>query len=375
MKRANQRDPQQTLRILYSEAATGFGGQEHRIYKEMLAMRDKGHHVAMVCRPQARLVKLLQEQGVVVHTVQMGGMKNFLQSLQTIRQLLKQGQYDVLMCNSRKDTMIAALAGRLARTPLIVRTRHLASPIGSLLSYTGLPHCVIAVSDYVRQMVLDKGVPEDKVATIYTLEQNLHPPTSSNLRQELGLTEQACIAICVAVMREKKGHLPLLQAMLPLFKQQPDLHLVIAGSGSPVFERVQAFVQQHDLSAQVHLLGYRSDVPNLLAGADFFVLATELEAAGMVYVEAQLAGLPVIGTAVGGVPEMFADGVGGVLVPLGDEELLRKAITQFSQNKSFCQTMGQAGRAWVLAQNKFTPNAVTENLTRTLNDWLSKRHR
>ena len=364
--------PQPPLNILYSEAATGFGGQEHRIYKEMLAMRDAGHHVAMVCRPQARLVPLLQEQGIEVHTVQMGGFSQFFKATNFIRKLLKRGQYDVLMCNSRKDTIIAALAGRLAGTPLIVRTRHLASPIGSLLSYTGLPHCVIAVSDYVRQMVLDKGVSPDKVATIYTLEQNLAPAQHSTLRQELGLDDTASIAICVAVMREKKGHLPLLEAMLPLFKAQENLHLVIAGSGSPVFERVEAFVQEHQLKQQVHLLGYRKDVPNLLAGSDFFVLATELEAAGMVYVEAQLAEKPVIGTATGGVPEMFADGVGGLLVPLGDKHALSQAIQTLSQDKALCQRMGQAGREWVLSQNKFTAEAVTANLTQTLRSWLRR---
>lgn len=358
------------LRILYSEAAIGFGGQEHRIFKEMLGMREAGHHVAMVCRPQAQLVARLQEHGILVHTVQMGGLKNFILGVMIIRRLLKQGKYDVLMTNSRKDTMIAALAARLAGTPLIVRTRHLASAIGSLLSYTGLPHRVIAVSDYVRQMIIDKGVAPEKVATIYTLEHDKQAPDQSSLRQELGLNDNACIGICVAVMREKKGHLKLLNAMLPLFKDRPDLHLVVVGSGSPTFERVQEFLEQHQLVQQIHLLGYRKDVPNLLAGADFFALATEQEAAGMVYIEAQLAALPVVATAVGGVPEMLVDGVGGFLVPDSDSQALRQAIDTLSQNRALRQKMGQAGYAWVIAQDKFTAEAVIKNLSQVLRGWL-----
>ena len=72
----------------------------------------------------------------------------------------------MLNTHSRRDTVIAAAAGRLAGTPLIVRTRHLSNKVGSLWSYTRLPHCVTTVSDHVRQHLIDRGVPPDRVATV-----------------------------------------------------------------------------------------------------------------------------------------------------------------------------------------------------------------
>ncbi|KCV36367.1 glycosyltransferase 4-like domain protein [Bordetella bronchiseptica 00-P-2796] len=156
------------LRIVHSEAATSFGGQEGRIFKEMTAMRERGHHMEAICQPQAQLARRLAEAGFTVHTLEMDGPRNYLRGVLSLRRLLRQGRYDVLNTHSRRDTVIAAAAGRLAGTPLIVRTRHLSNKVGSLWSYTGLPHRVTTVSDHVRQHLIERGVPAGHIATVYS---------------------------------------------------------------------------------------------------------------------------------------------------------------------------------------------------------------
>ena len=106
----------QTLRILHSEAATDFGGQEHRIFKEMMAMRNAGHHLEAVCQPHAELTLRLQGAGFVVHTMEMDGPMNFIRGVVNMRRILKHGRFDVLNTHSRRDTIICATAGRLAGT-------------------------------------------------------------------------------------------------------------------------------------------------------------------------------------------------------------------------------------------------------------------
>lgn len=156
------------LRIVHSEAATSFGGQEHRIFKEMVAMRERGHYLEAICQPDAELTRRLRDAGFVVHTMFMDGFVNIVAGIERMRRILKAGRFDVLNTHSRQDTIIAAPAGRLAGTPLIVRTRHLASKVNSLLTYTWLPHCVTTVSEHVRRQLITRGVPEDLVETIYT---------------------------------------------------------------------------------------------------------------------------------------------------------------------------------------------------------------
>ena len=72
------------LRIVHAEAATGFGGQEHRIFKEMRAMRDRGHHLEAICQPSAMLVPRLRDEGFTVHEVPMAGSANFYKGIETI---------------------------------------------------------------------------------------------------------------------------------------------------------------------------------------------------------------------------------------------------------------------------------------------------
>ena len=331
-----------SLSILHSEAAVAFGGQEHRIYKEMIAMRERGHHMEAVCQPQAQLVPKLRDAGFTVHTVPMGGAVNYLKGVGEVRHILKQGSYDVINTHSRIDTLIAGTAGRLSGTPLIVRTRHLANKVGSMLSYTWLPHRVTTVSDYVRRYLIERGVPENRIATVYSPIVLPPPIEKSTLRDELGLSEDDIVVGCVAVMRASKGHRAMVDAMASLMADRPNLHLVFVGAGSPVFEQTQAYIESLGLSDRIHLMGMRRDVPNLLAGFDLFALATEQEASGTVYVEAQASGLPVVGTNVGGVSEMFVDGETGILVPPRDGPALIDALRRLIDDPDLRQRMGAA---------------------------------
>ncbi|HEY9571683.1 MAG TPA: glycosyltransferase family 4 protein [Pusillimonas sp.] len=361
------------LRILHSEAATSFGGQEQYIYRMMLAMRDRGHHLEAVCQPHAVLTQRLREQGFTVHTTYMDGPVNFVKSVVSIRKVLRGGRFDVLNTHSRRDTIVAGCAGRLAGTPLIVRTRHLANRVGSLLSYTVIPHRVTTASDFVRNHLIERGVPPGHVATVYPAVELSPIPEQSTLRQELGLAQDDIVVGCVAVMRAQKGHKELIDAMEPLIRERPDVHLLFVGGGSPVFEQVQAYVAEKSLGKRIHLLGVRSDVPNLLAGFDLFALATRKEASGTVFVEAGAAGLPVVGTRVDGVPEMMQDGVSGILVPLDDQAALTAAIRRLVEDSGLRRQMGRAGLEFCREQGRFSLDAMVERVESSYTRWLAER--
>lgn len=361
------------LRIIHSEAAGSFGGQERRIYKEMLAMRERGHHMEAICQPGCPLAVKLAEAGFTVYTLPMDGPANYVRGVLAIRRILREGRYDVLNTHSRRDTVIAAAAGRLAGTPLIVRTRHLANKVGSLWSYTVLPHRVTTVSEFVRRHLISRGVPPDYVATVYSPV--VLPPEveRSTLRDELGLSPDDVVVGCVAVMRAMKGHKELVDAIAPLMAGRGDLHLVFVGSGSPVMEQTQAHVAALGLQRRVHFMGMRHDVPNLLAGMDIFALATKQEASGTVYVEAQACGLPVIGTDVGGVSEMMRDGETGILVPVGDQAALTAALARLIEDPALRRRMGQAGRRLVREEGVFSSERLALTTERIYWHWLAQR--
>lgn len=359
------------LRIMHSEAATSFGGQENRIFKEMCAMRARGHIMQAVCQPHAQLANRLEDAGFTVHKMLMDGPRNYFAGVYKLRKILHQNKIQVLNTHSRRDTMLAGLAARLARTPLIVRTRHLAIKPGSLISYTGIPHRVTTVSNYVRNLLIERGASPDRVATVYSPIPLPDPVANSTIRTELNIPEDAVVVGCVAVMREKKGHKALIDAM-DKFLRQDNVYLVLVGDGEPLFSQLKTYVNDLGLSAKILFTGRRNDIPNVLAGFDLFALATEQEASGTVFVEASAAGLPVIGTDVGGVSEMFTDGVSGLLIPPSDAPALEQALATLIQDKNLRLKMGQAGMHAVRESNKFSTEHLAEQTEFYYSRWLGE---
>jgi glycosyltransferase involved in cell wall biosynthesis len=257
--------------------------------------------------------------------------------------LLRHRGFDVLNTHSGHDSLIAGTAARLVGTPLVVRTRHLALPISSLATYNWIPHRVTAVSQYVRQYLISAGVSADRVETIYDGIAKPEHITQSTLRAELGLGPDAVICCMVAIMRDKKGHEDLIAAAQPLLARRPNLHIVMAGNGER-FDRIKGVVDGLRLGRRIHLIGFRSDIPNVLRGCDLFVLPTHQEALGQSVIEAMAAGLPVIGTDVDGVPELIKHNVNGLLVPPKNPDALRAALAQLIDNPEQRARLGEAGR-------------------------------
>jgi glycosyltransferase involved in cell wall biosynthesis len=357
------------LKILHSESSQGWGGQEHRTLKEMIALRARGHTVEVVCPRDARLGVRSAEEGFAVHHARMRGAGD-VRSMLWIKALLSRRSFDVVNTHSGHDSLVAGTAGRLANTPLVVRTRHLALPISSLATYTWIPHRVIAVSRYVRQYLISAGVAEERVETIYDGIAKPEVHSHSTLRNELGLDSNAIVAGMVAIMRDKKGHEDLIAAAQPMLAERPDLHFVMAGDG-PWFEKIKNIVDALGLGHRIHLLGFRSDVPNVLRGCDLFVLPTHQEALGQSYIEAMAEGLPVIGTNVDGVPEVITHGVNGLLVPPHDIEALRAAIAGLIDNPGLRAQLGVAGR--LLTNLNFTIDAMADETIDLYRRGISER--
>lgn len=356
---------------MHSEAATSFGGQENRIFKEMCAMRDQGHDMQAVCQPHAQLAKRLEENGFTVHKMYMDGARNYFAGVIRLRKILRKNNIQVLNTHSRRDTMLAGMAARLAKTPLIVRTRHLAIKPGSLVSYTGIPHRVTTVSDYVRNILIERGAKPEFIATVYSPIPLPPPVEQSSLRDELNIPKDALVIGCVAVMREKKGHKTLIHAVQNILKRT-DVYLVLVGNGEPLLSQLKQYVQDLNLQTRVIFTGRRNDIPNVLAGFDIFALATEQEASGTVYVEASAAGLPVVGTNVGGVSEMFEDSVGGFLIPPNDVPALTDALLKLINNTDLRIQMGQAGMQYVRQGGKFSTAELVRRTEFYYDKWLGE---
>lgn len=351
------------LTVLHTESSLGWGGQENRTLNEMLTLREMGHGAVLACQPGAKLGVRAREAGFEVHEIPMRGVLD-IPAMRALRRVMRQASVDVLNTHSSKDTLVAGLAARslFGQRPIIVRTRHLALPITSRFTYSTLPDHTVTVSAFVGDYLAQAGVPRRQITAVPTgidLSRYQRSPEGGTLKAELGFQPETVLVGTVAILRKKKGHAELLDAIPRILEKHPEARFVFAGDG-PQTENLKTQIEQMGLQDKVFMLGLRRDVINVLQSLDIFVLPTHQEALGTAYIEASAMGLPCIGTQVDGVPEVVADRQTGLLVPAKDSAAIAQALLTLLDDAPLRQRMGEAARARVA--EIFSRQAMVEGM-------------
>ncbi len=238
------------------------------------------------------------------------------------------------------DGVAAALLGRIFRRPVVITLR------GSLVRLARYPmhrpqiraalsaaaH-VLSVSDSLRQIALTLGVPDEKVRVVGNgVDTSLFRPMDRDAaRRALGLPLDRTILLSIGGINEGKGHHRIVSLLPRLRHHRPDLLYVIVGdqrpgdSFRPVIDRL---IAAHGLQAHVLIAGERphDEIPQWLAAADLFCLATRSEGRANVLLEALACARPVVTTRVGGNPEIISSDDLGILVPPTDDHALEEGI-------------------------------------------------
>jgi len=205
----------------------------------------------------------------------------------------------------------------------------------------------VAVSDRVREVMLEQiGPIEDRIFVIYNgvdLRRYEIPVDRMAVRRQLGLRADARVFATVGTLRAEKGHRFLIDAAAMIVPQHPDLHFLLIGDGKLRAE-LQVQVESLNLHSNIHFLGNRSDVAELLISSDFFILPSICEGMPMALLEAMAAGKPIIATTVSGVEQVMIPNETGLIVPPGDTLKLADAILELISDPARAQAMGLAAR-------------------------------
>lgn len=176
-------------------------------------------------------------------------------------------------------------------------------------------------------------------------------------RSQEGFSPNDFLFVCVARLSAQKNHELLLRA----FAQNPAVftrsHLLLAGDGE-LRRTLQDLAERLGIASQVHFLGNRRDIPELLAATDAFTLSSLQEANPLCVMEAMAAGLPIVATAVGGVPELVESGVHGLLTPSGDVDEFARAMAAMLDNPNLRYECGR--RSAMLAWNSFDVSEMVQ---------------
>lgn len=150
--------------------------------------------------------------------------------------------------------------------------------------------------------------------------------------------------VCVAQLRPEKGHDTLLAAFAEVLEELPEARLVLVGDG-PQRPHIERTISAAGLHGNVHLTGRVTDIWPHLADADVFALSSPSEALGVAIQEAMAAGLPVVASDVGGIPELVTPGVTGELFPVGDHHEMARKLVELLRSPQRRRAMSAAALA------------------------------
>jgi glycosyltransferase involved in cell wall biosynthesis len=342
----------------------------HFLVPLMLGLEEAGHEVIGVCSDGPYLDKV-RALGLAVEPVEIARSFHVVKHIATYRRLLalfRRERFDIVHLH----TPVAALIGRFAAwhagVPRIVYTAHGfyfhdLMPAWKRMIYVLLEWLAGRVTD-----VLFTQAQEDaEAARRYHLSaggvvaaigngvdsRHFHPAGDAAeraaTRRALGAAEDAAVILMIGRLVAEKGYLELFEAM-----REVEAILWIVGERLPsdhasaIDHAIEALARDPRLAPRIRLLGYRSDVPQLLRAADIFTLPSHREGMPRSIIEAMLSGLPVVATEIRGAREEVVAGETGALVPVGDPRALAAALTRLVADPALRARQGAAGRARAL---------------------------
>jgi glycosyltransferase involved in cell wall biosynthesis len=273
-----------------------------------------------------------------------------------MKKLIREGQYDIVSCHTPLSSFFTRLAAKGTASKVLYTAHgfhfYQGCPAVNRIIYKNMERwaahdtdvlVTINQEDYAAakqfrlkpegRVVLIPGVGLD-VKAIQSY-QNLRMP----LREKLGFRQEDYVLFSAGELNRNKNHLFVIDALHEEFQKDPHLHYVICGSG-PLEAKIRSRIREYGLDHQIHLLGYREDVRQLLQAADLFVFPSLREGLPVSIMEAMASGLPLLVSDVRGNRDLVRDGVNGRVYAPADAAGFQSAFRQIRSNpelaESFC---------------------------------------
>lgn len=325
----------------------GWGGQEHRTFTELIGLQKRGHAVTLIAPPHSVILQRAKDAGISVYPFIFNRLTLPFDIVRLGIWLKSQG-IQVLNTHSSKDGWLLGLAGRLARIPLIIRTRHIdvdyPSPRISRIVYGILADHVLTTSDKITTHLQSLfGFPDDQITTLPT-GIDLEKFTPHGERADLG---KGPLIGMVSVLRSWKGHTDFIKAAALLKASGFQARFVIVGGGQkPTW--IETEITTQGVTDIVTLAGHREDVPAVLRALDVLAIpSTRHEGIPQIGLQALATQTAIVGSNVGGIPEIVQDGKTGRIFPTGDPEKFAAAIHSVFSEPEKTKQLKEAGRALV----------------------------
>lgn len=350
------------MRILHVEGGRHLYGGAFQVLHLVRGLAARGHENLLAC-PRGCALAGAAAPFAEVHGLPMHGDADLLMVGRLYR-LIRASRPDLVHLHSRIGAdIMGGIAARLAGVP-VIHTRRVDNPEPRwlvALKYR-LHDRVIAISDGIGRVLVDEGLPSAKLRVVrsaidYERYVASTPVECAAIRARLQVSADAFLIGVIAQLIPRKGHRFLLDALPELIAAHPEIQVRFFGQG-PLADDLQRRIEVAGLSRHVRLAGFRDDLPEILPALDLVVHPALMEGLGVSLLQAASAGVPIVASRAGGIPEAVREGENGRLVPPGDVAALRAAIGTLLDEPKRRRALGMGGRA--LMAREFSIDAMVE---------------
>jgi glycosyltransferase involved in cell wall biosynthesis len=342
---------------LHIDTARTWRGGQNQVLLTVNGLREIGHRAALVAHPDGELRRRAAEGLELVPLAPKAEMD--LHAAWQLSRAIKRLRPDVVHAHDPHAVAVASLAlslgGAAAAAPLVASRRvdfHLKGNAFSRWKHRQVD-CYIAASEAIRKMLVADGVPADHTVTVHegidVAAAAAAPPV--NVHEAFWLPHHAPVVGNVAALVPHKGQRHLIEAAHLVVRHVPDARFVILGEGE-LRDHLERQIREYHLEKHVLLPGFRTDVIGCIKGFDLFAMSSVTEGLGTSLLDAMACSKAVVATRTGGIPEVVADGVTGVIVPPRDHHAMAAAIVRLLGDDPLRRRMGDAALARV--RERFT---------------------
>lgn len=348
------------MKVLHVEGGRHFYGGARQVVYLIEGLAARGVAGLLACPPHARIVEYAAPSATVLPTSMRGDAD--VAMAWRLAAHIRRHEPDIVHLHSRRGVDVwGAFAARACRVRCVLSRRvdNREPRAWASLKYRLYDH-VIAISEGIRDVLLEEGVDPDRVSCVRSAldaQPWLHDVDPRAFRREFDLPENALVIATVAQLIPRKGHRYLLEAAETLRHAFPDMRVVLFGQG-PLRATLESEVAARGLSPIVRFAGFRDDLARWLGGVDILAHPADIEGLGIALLQAQAAAVPVVASRAGGMPEAVADGISGRLVEPGDVAGLTEALRALLADPELRRRMGEAGRARI--RQEFSVDAMVE---------------
>ena len=346
------------MRVMFLSTSMGMGGADKQLLSAAQLMHAQGHDVCIVSLTELGPMGLeARSQGIRTESLDMRRGVPDPRGLIRLIRLVRAWKPDVLHSHMVHANLMARAVRLFARVPVIVSTIHNIYEGGPLwmAAYrvsNGLVDHMTIISEAAADRFVKEGIVPRELLTCVPNGvdterfRQVTPETRQALRSSIGVDDRF-VWLAVGRFEIAKDYPNMLHAFAQVCQRDSNAVLLLVGHGS-LQQETESLAQSLGLGDRIRFLGVRSDVPEVMAAADGYVMSSAWEGMPIALLEAGAAGLPIVATRVGGNHEVVRDGESGFLVPPRDAAALGQAMLRLmEQAPARRRDMGERGREHV----------------------------